>query len=128
MPKQGPRLGSRRQATDFFPIRLIASFSPTEVVVLPSPAGVGLMAVTRMSFPSGLSLRDSICSGSIFALVLPNGINALSGMSSFFAISAIGCVFACRAISISLINPSTTNVAGRLQMITVLQSVQIESV
>ena len=28
---------------------------PTLVVVLPSPAGVGVMAVTRMSLPSGFS-------------------------------------------------------------------------
>ena len=32
---------------------LIASPRPTVVVVLPSPAGVGLIAVTRISFPSG---------------------------------------------------------------------------
>jgi hypothetical protein len=30
------------------------------VVVFPSPAGVGVIAVTRMSLPSGLDLRDSI--------------------------------------------------------------------
>jgi hypothetical protein len=34
------------------PIRLSASPSPTVVVVLPSPAGVGLIAVTRISLPS----------------------------------------------------------------------------
>ena len=35
------------------PIRFIASVSPTLVVVLPSPAGVGLIAVTRISLPLG---------------------------------------------------------------------------
>ena len=110
MPKQGPRLGSRRQATAFLPIRFIPSVRPTEVVVLPSPAGVGLMAVTRMSLPSGLSKRDSMYPGSIFALVLPKGIKAVSGISSFLAISLMDCVFAFRAISISLINLSNANI------------------
>ena len=56
MPKQGPREGSRRQIKAFLPRRLSASPSPTTVVVLPSPAGVGEMAVTRMSFPFSRSL------------------------------------------------------------------------
>ena len=47
MPKHGPRLGSRRQIAAFLPMWLRASPSPTVVVVLPSPAGVGVMALTR---------------------------------------------------------------------------------
>ena len=35
----------------FLPRAFMASARPTLVVVLPSPAGVGLMAVTRMSLP-----------------------------------------------------------------------------
>ncbi len=35
------------------------SARPTVVVVLPSPAGVGLMAVTRISLPSGVDLSLS---------------------------------------------------------------------
>ena len=49
--------GSRRQMIACLPIWLSASPSPTVVVVLPSPAAVGVMAVTRMSLPSGLSFR-----------------------------------------------------------------------
>ena len=37
---------------DIFPIRFNPSPKPTVVVVFPSPAGVGLIAVTRISFPS----------------------------------------------------------------------------
>ena len=60
MPNTGPRLGSRRQMTAFLPILFKASPRPTVVVVLPSPAGVGLNAVTRMSLPSGLFFRLSM--------------------------------------------------------------------
>ena len=49
MPNTGPSAGSRRQITAFLPMRLSASPRPTVVVVLPSPAGVGLIAVTRIS-------------------------------------------------------------------------------
>ena len=47
----GPSDGSRSASIALRPIRLSASASPTEVVVLPSPAGVGLIAVTRISLP-----------------------------------------------------------------------------
>src|SRR3546814_10550276 len=47
IPKQGPRLGSRRQIIALRPIRARPSPRPTVVVVLPSPAGVGVIAVTR---------------------------------------------------------------------------------
>ena len=50
-PKQGPSEGSRRQITVRRPIRFNASPRPIVVVVLPSPAGVGEMAVTRISLP-----------------------------------------------------------------------------
>ncbi len=56
-PKTGPREGSRRAITAFFPMAERASTNPTEVVVLPSPAGVGEIAVTRMSLPSGLFFK-----------------------------------------------------------------------
>jgi len=39
----------------FLPIKFKASPRPTVVVVLPSPAGVGLMAVTKISLPFGFS-------------------------------------------------------------------------
>src|SRR6185295_18788152 len=44
-PNTGPSAGSRRQMTAFLPSWLSASPRPTVVVVLPSPAGVGELAV-----------------------------------------------------------------------------------
>ena len=40
------------QMIAFLPMRFSPSPRPTVVVVLPSPAGVGLIAVTRISLPS----------------------------------------------------------------------------
>ena len=51
MPKSGPSDGSRIARTARFPILASPSVSPIEVVVLPSPAGVGVIAVTTTSFP-----------------------------------------------------------------------------
>ena len=58
MPKQGPSEGSRMAIMAFLPILLRPSPRPTVVVVLPSPAGVGVMAVTRISLPSEREPRD----------------------------------------------------------------------
>ena len=66
-PKTGPRLGSRRATVTSLPIRDRPSASPIVVVVLPSPAGVGVIAVTRISFP-GFRSVSSIRAGSILAL------------------------------------------------------------
>ena len=41
------------------PMAFIDSVRPTAVTVLPSPSGVGVIAVTSMILPSGLSLRRS---------------------------------------------------------------------
>ena len=58
-PNTGPNAGSRRQTMAFLPMRCNASPRPTVVVVLPSPAGVGDIAVTNTSLPSGRSRRLS---------------------------------------------------------------------
>ena len=42
----------------FLPMWLSASVRPTVVVVLPSPAGVGVIADTRISLPLGRSFSD----------------------------------------------------------------------
>ena len=55
-PKTGPRDGSRRATITFLPSFCMPSARPTVVVVLPSPAGVGLIAVTRINLPSFLSV------------------------------------------------------------------------
>jgi hypothetical protein len=52
----------------FLPMWLSASPRPTVVVVLPSPAGVGLIAVTRISLPPFLPFRPSRYLSEIFAL------------------------------------------------------------
>src|ERR1700727_1595881 len=101
MPKLGPSEGSRRKIIVFLPIRLSASPKPTVVVVLPSPAGVGLIAVTRMSFPSGRFERLLRKSYSSLAMNRPKGRKADSGAPIFAAISPIGFKRAARAISMS---------------------------
>ena len=58
MPKIGPIEGSRSATTLFSPSRRSAWASPTEVVVLPSPRGVGDIAVTSTRCPSGRSSRE----------------------------------------------------------------------
>jgi len=55
----------------FLPILARACPNPTVSVVLPSPAGVGVIAVTRISLPSFLSFIFSDNAGEIFALYLP---------------------------------------------------------
>jgi hypothetical protein len=47
---------------------LSASVNPTVVVVLPSPAGVGVIAETRISLPLGLPLSDLMKSMDTLAL------------------------------------------------------------
>ena len=69
MPNTGPKEGSRSATTTFLFKRFMPSANPMVVVVLPSPAGVGVMAVTRTSLPSSFSLF--ITERSIFALYLP---------------------------------------------------------
>jgi len=56
-PKQGPSEGSLRHIMAFFPIFTRAWVRPMVLVVLPSPAAVGVVAVTRISRPSGRSFR-----------------------------------------------------------------------
>ena len=71
VPKSGPSEGSRIASTARFPIFARPSVSPIDVVVLPSPAGVGVIAVTTISFP--LEPPCGIdCSGTL-TLSRPNG-------------------------------------------------------
>ncbi len=57
--------------TAFLPILHKACPSPTVTVDLPSPAGVGFIAVTRTNFPSFLSLFFSNTSKDILHLYFP---------------------------------------------------------
>ena len=104
IPNDGPRLGSLKHTIDFFPILFKPSFNPTEVVVLPSPAGVGVIAVTKTSLPSGLSFKVSKYSKLIFAIWRPIGLKAELSSGTFILarMSFIGCIFASLAIWISV--------------------------
>jgi hypothetical protein len=68
IPKTGPNDGSRRAISAFLPMWRRASPKPTVVVVFPSPAGVGLMAVTNTSLLSLFFGRESKYFNEIFAL------------------------------------------------------------
>ena len=56
----GPQEGGRRHPPTFLPSLPRPSMRPSDTVLLPSPRGVGVMAVTSMNLPSGLSLRRFI--------------------------------------------------------------------
>ena len=74
-PNTGPSDGSRSARTAFFPSRRMPIARPIDVVVFPSPAGVGLMAVTSTSlpFPRGGWSGWFRARSSIFALPRPYG-------------------------------------------------------
>src|SRR4030042_2589241 len=53
----GPPDGCRRAPPTLLPLLPRPSIRPQDVVLLPSPSGVGVMAVTSLYFPWGLSFR-----------------------------------------------------------------------
>ena len=61
IPKTGPSEGSRRQRSARSPIQQSASTSEIAVVVLPSPAFVGVTAVTQTSLPSAAAREAVEC-------------------------------------------------------------------
>ena len=73
--------------------------SETDVVVLPSPALVGVIAVTQTSLPSGLPASRSSTERSIFAFVRPYGSTSSGSRPASAAISSIGRSIAAWAIS-----------------------------
>jgi hypothetical protein len=73
--------------------------SDTDVVVLPSPAFVGVIAVTQISLPSGVSRRRSSTERSILAFVRPYGSTSSGSSPASAAISSIGRRVAACAIS-----------------------------
>ena len=70
-PKTGPKDGSRSANIQFTPIFPKPSVKAMDIVVLPSPVLVGVIAVTKTSFPSFLSFNSSKIFKSIFALYRP---------------------------------------------------------
>src|SRR6056300_101986 len=103
IPKFGPKDASRIQIIAFLPMRFKPSPRPTVVVVLPSPAGVGLMAVTKINLPFSRSCNELMNSWLTFALSCPYGKRSFASMPNFAPISKIGFLFASRAISISVL-------------------------
>jgi hypothetical protein len=68
MPKTGPSEGSRRHSSGSLPIAPRPCVSDTAVVVLPSPALVGVTPATHTMFASGASFIRSRTSSETFAL------------------------------------------------------------
>ena len=102
MPNTGPRDGSRRASITRLPILASPSESATEVVVFPSPAGVGLMAVTSIEL--GLVGQGRIAARvDLGDIPFPYGETASKANPAFWAMVPIGCRLALRAISKSVI-------------------------
>src|SRR5689334_16939407 len=99
IPKMGPSEGSRRHSTGRLPIRPMPWVSETEVVVLPSPAFVGVMADTHTTFAFGTSASRSIAPRLTFALYLPYRSTSSSSRPASRAMSMIGRRTASWAIS-----------------------------
>ena len=72
MPRIGPSDGSRSAIITLWPARARESASPTVVVDLPSPAGVGDIADTSTTLPGARdgppAVEPASLAGSIFAL------------------------------------------------------------
>src|SRR5690348_210208 len=90
MPKTGPSDASRRQSATLLPRCPSPCVTETDVVVLPSPAFVGVIAVTLISFPSGRSARRSRTSSETLALYLPYGSISSGRRPAASAISVMG--------------------------------------
>src|SRR3954471_3781968 len=99
MPKTGPSDASRRQSATFLPRWPSPCVKDTDVVDLPSPAFVGVIAVTLISFPSGRSARRSRTDSETFALYFPYGSISSGSSPAAAAIWVIGRSVACCAIS-----------------------------
>src|SRR5688572_32609281 len=107
MPKHGPSDGSRMATMARLPILRKASPRPTVVVDLPSPAGVGVIAVTSTSMPSAPARSRSIVSMRTLALDEPYSSRSSGPRPSVAATAVTGCSRASRAISMSVLNVTT---------------------
>jgi hypothetical protein len=88
-PKTGPIDGWRSASADRLPIRRNACARPIDVVVLPSPAGVGVIAETRINLPRFFPACSS-ASRRTFALSRPYGSRCSAEIPRSVATSAIG--------------------------------------
>ena len=99
IPNTGPKEGSRSTTVVFLPIRFNPSVSPIETVVLPSPAGVGEIADTRIRCFPCIFCGSMRLSGN-FALYFPYSSISSGLIPSFAAICVIG--FSCTWLAISM--------------------------
>src|SRR5262245_5596175 len=90
-PNTGPSDGSRSAQATLMPSFRAACVSPTVQVVLPSPAGVGLIADTRISRARGWASRKA-SSGRIFRTPVPQGWTSALSKPKSAATSAIGLI------------------------------------
>src|SRR5512146_1897481 len=102
MPNVGPCEGWRMTVKTRLPRCAPSAWHrPTVVVVLPSPSGVGVMAVTSMYLPLGRFFRRSRISSLTLALYGPYSSSSFGRMPSSSAICMIGFSLASCAIAIS---------------------------
>ena len=90
IPNTGPSDGSRRHSTGRLPMWPSPWVRDTDVVVLPSPALVGVMAETQTTLALGASFSRSITPRSILALYLPYRSTSSSSSPASRAMSMIG--------------------------------------
>src|SRR5262245_51560244 len=90
MPSVGPMDGSRSAMTGLAPMGQSACPRPMVMVVLPSPAGVGVIDDTTTSLPSGCPRRLASADRSTLALSRPYGSHSSGASPSSRAMSAIG--------------------------------------
>src|SRR3954452_15739501 len=99
IPKMGPSEGSRRHRIGRLPMCPSPWVSDTDVVVLPSPAFVGVMAETHTILAFGASARRSIAPRLTLALYFPYRSTSSSSRPISRAMSRIGRRVASWAIS-----------------------------
>ncbi len=104
MPKVGPIDGCRMAIVAEDPMCWKAWPSPTVVVVLPSPSGVGVMAETTTYLARGRSAIASMASSLIFAAPVPYGSRWSDEIPAVAATSSSGFRLAALAISRSVGN------------------------
>src|ERR1035437_11065140 len=99
MPNVGPIEACRMETVACLPMTAMAWPRPMAVVVLPSPSGVGVTAVTTTYFALGRSASAAMAARSILATCSPYGSVSQGGIPISAAISATGLSVACRGIS-----------------------------
>ena len=82
--------GWRKATVARLPSFVRASPSPTDIVVLPSPSGVGVVAETRMYLALGVACNSSIAASSILATWRPYGTRCALEMPIRAAMSPSG--------------------------------------